>query len=207
MAMQSGGRQMRVPSVLVRVLSVLIVGAAMAAHAAPASAGAILLASNGAGYQVNFYEPIGQSFTAEDAFVHAALSFEVINSGFANDDEVEYSLYEGEGVGGALVASSSFNLADGFSGFHLVDFSSVVLTVGNQYTLVASILGDSPYWAINTTSDAYVGGNGVLSGALTGETFALNVVPVAVPEPISLVLIGLGGVSVLARRRFARAHK
>jgi hypothetical protein len=184
-----------------------MVGVATVAFTADVSAAPILLTSDGGGYQVNSFEPIGQTFTAEDPQVHAGLSFAVINSQFPNDDAVEYSLFEGNGVGGALVASTSFNLVDGFAGFHLADFSSVALTVGNPYTLVASIQGDSPYWAVNSSNTPYAGGNGVTGGQPTGQKFALNVVPVAVPEPLSLALLGVGGVAVLARRRLASPRK
>jgi hypothetical protein len=198
---------MRGHSVLARVSSVMIVGAAMSVLSAPVSAAPILLTSDGGAYQVLFYEPIGQVFTAEDPFVEAGLSFQVMNPLNANSDAIEYSLYDGSGVGGALLASTSFNLVNGFSGFHLEDFSSVALTVGSQYTLVASILGTSPYWGVNSSNTAYAGGNGILQGLGTGQKFALSVVPVAVPEPMSTLLFGLGGVAVIARRRFTSGRE
>ncbi len=198
---------MRSHSVGDYVLIVLIVGVATVAFTTLVVAAPILLTSDDGQYQVNFSEPIGQSFTAEDPSVQAGLSFAVINPGDTNDDAVEYSLFEGNGVGGAMIASTSFNLVDGFAGFHLADFSSVALTVGNQYTLVASILGDSRYWAVNTSATLYAGGNGIIGGLATGQLFALNVVPVAVPEPLSLALLCVGGVAVVASRRLARPRK
>jgi hypothetical protein len=44
----------------------------------------------------------------------------------------------------------------------------------------------------------------VLQGQVVGQKMALNVVPTAVPEPMSVLLFGLGGAAVFARRRFAR---
>ena len=84
-----------------------------------AYAGVILVDSGLNGNtQIQAFEPLGQSFTAIDANVTAGLYFECINCDVANDDDIRYDLYAGQGTGGALLASDTFGLADGFVGFH-----------------------------------------------------------------------------------------
>jgi hypothetical protein len=165
--------------------------AALALPAA-ANAGTILLTQGGGQSQVDYHEPVGQSFTAEDSLVFAGLYFSAINPSHANDDPVAYSLYEGGDTSGNLLASFSFSLLTGFEGFHMMDFSSVSLVVGNVYSLTASILGDSPHWGIQNTNTNYAGGTAIRHGNADAGDFALWVQPATVPEPTALALLGLG---------------
>ena len=171
--------------------------------AAPSAAGTILIPPGGGSYQVQAYEPIGQSFTAEDATVSAGLYFTVMNPHFANSDPIQYSLYAGTGVGGPLLNSSSFMVPDGFSGFHMVDFSATPLTVGNVYTLAAHVVGGSPYWGVTIPlGDPYAGGDGIFAGnVVVGQDVSLQVIPTAAPEPVSVVLLGIGLAGAAIRRR------
>ena len=184
-------------------IALCVVAASAALFAAPkaATAGPIVL-NPGYGFaQVQAYEPIGQSFTAEDPFVTAALAFRVINSSASPDDPIRYDLYEGVGTGGALLASSTFVLSAGFSDFYDVDFSSVTLSVGSQYSLVASVVGTSPYWAIWGTWATYAGGSPIQPASVGFPEFALRVLPTTAPVPdpgSSLLLLGIGIVSLRA---------
>lgn len=161
-----------------------------------------ILYSPGSGlHQVEVFEPIGQTFVAEDAFIEAGLYFAAINPGFANTDDIKYELFEGAGVGGTLLDSAIFSLATGYVGFYLEDFSSIALNIGDTYSLVASVVGTSPHWGVGQTSDPGAP-NGILNGSISTAKFALSVNPVSVPEPAMLSLIGLGLLGFgFARRR------
>ncbi|NEP55927.1 MAG: hypothetical protein F6K31_02740 [Symploca sp. SIO2G7] len=188
-------------------LTTFAIGITTLVAVSPAQAGTITYAPGPGAYQVDGFEPIGQSFVAEDALVEAGLSFSVINPSFDASEPIIYQLWEGFGVGGTLVADVAFTLDAAFSGFHLEDFSVTPLTVGSTYTLTASIDGTSPYWAISNTFDAPTD-TGVCLGEQCDEVeFALNVKPLEVedvPEPVSvlsfLVVSGAAACSSMKRK-------
>ncbi|MEJ1297462.1 MAG: hypothetical protein RPU64_07730 [Candidatus Sedimenticola sp. (ex Thyasira tokunagai)] len=141
--------------------------------------------------QLNHFEPLGQSFTAIDTNVEAGLSFDVMNGHLANDSAINYILYEGQGVSGAELASITFSLEDTFSGIYMADFTSINLTVGSVYSLVASVVDSSPYWGLRGGT-ALDGGEAVYGGITnTVEDMQISVDGVsAVPVPAAVWLFG-----------------
>ena len=165
-------------------------------------------AFGGGAHQIDFHEPIGQSFVAQDSFIKASLWYTVINSSFPVDP-ITLSLYSGHGSGGALLASNSFLLTPGYDGFFDSDFSSVSLTVGATYSIAASNAGTSPYWGIGPGAAFAPGAPFVHGNAdpdhpifiLFGGDFAFRITPVPEPETYAMLLVGLGLLGFVARRR------
>jgi len=184
---------------------VVLIGFGTAARANP-----ILLAPSATfgTHGIWYYDPIGQSFTAEDPLVSAGLYFREINPSAPSNEAIVYNLYAGAGSGGSLLASYTFALPSGFEGFFDVDFSQVTLTVGSVYSLTANVPGGSPYWGIADSCSypnsaplpcSYAGGAAIFLGVpgvfhpipeVTVTDMALRVTPV--PEPASLMLLGAG---------------
>jgi len=184
--------------------------AVLAAAAGYVRAGVILNAPDiGSRTQINFFEPIGNSFTAEDPLVSAALFLDAVNPGFDPTDPIRFELFDGVGAGGTLLFNQSFVVPGSSTGFFDVDLSAVPLVVGNDYSFVASIVGSSPYWGLIGTNGS--AGSGISSGIIDSFNMnALRVTPLAttpVPEPSTFALLGIGAVFLIgySRRRKRKA--
>lgn len=159
---------------------------------------------NGGIAQVHFFEPVGESFTAQDAHVLASLYYTPINTGSPVSD-ITLSLYQGEGIGGSLLESDTFLLPQGFSGFYNSDFSGITLAVGQSYSIVASVVGNSPYWGVGLSSGT-AGNAGIESGNVSNNptlAYAFRITPQNVPEPATLALmsLGLAGMRISSSKR------
>jgi len=154
--------------------------------------------------QVNAFEPIGQSFTAEDSAISFAFNFDPLNPGAPNDP-LQVQLLHGDGLGGPILGSVVFSISPaGFRGFFDVDFSSIALTIGQVYTAVLSVSGTSSHWGVTLqqTTNPYPGGRAYF----TPQTFvpddpgddmqfrvtpAISSVPVPTLGPVALGLLAV----------------
>ena len=168
-----------------------------------AQAGVIEVLPGGGRSTIYFYEPVGQSFTAEDERIKFAFHFASLNPSAVNTP-LTFSLVSGAGLGGTTLATQSFSLATGFSGYYDIDLSSTQLIAGQIYTAFVSTERTSAHWAVSFNSnDVYAGGQ-AYSSSNTPADWAFRVTPTdlvgEVPEPGSVALMVFG----LAALRFAR---
>jgi hypothetical protein len=137
--------------------------------------------------QGNVWTGLAQSFTAQAP--HVLFGFYVGNfSGASVNDTLLFSLYAGDGQFSNLLgqASAPVTLANFVTKLVQVDFSSISLTFGNQYTVVASLpsqqlppLGTYSNLSLlyNSQNNSYPGGRFYFVGASYDESlpaFALR---------------------------------
>lgn len=189
----------------------LVVTTTALAFSISANAALIQVNTDGSTAQINAYEPMGQSFLAEDQNVLFGFNFIQMNASYPSDDPVRITLYEGEGFSGEVLNTLDIIVPEYVDSFFDVDFSAINLVIGESYTVSASVVGDSPYWGLGRTSASIYGYGDIYSGgmAYTGgvpyESFDMSfrVTPTAVPVPAAVWLFGTGliGLVGLARRK------
>ncbi len=149
-----------------------------------------------------FGNKIGQSFTADaTSYSNMGLWVGDVNSS-VNDFTITYELRTGS-VNGTLLDSRVVNPTAGMDGFLTSDYSSVGLTIGNVYALVA--FQDTGRWALRrSNSDIYAGGTAIYASAPQPTIDTGFIATSGVPEPSGMLLLGgtlLGGVLIRRRRR------
>lgn len=156
-------------------------------------------------FQIKAFDPIGQSFTAEDALVEIAFWVAPINPNFPVDS-ITAELFEGEGFGGLSLGSATVTPAGGTSAF-VQFFDNVTLAVGLSYSV--RLTSPGAYWGIRLAvdTDPYAGGRAYHDSIVNYQDngtsdLAFRVSPAAVPLPAGLPLIAsaLGGLWLLRRR-------
>ncbi len=205
------------PKKLVSTAAAALAAAMLAAHAQAATI------ENAAGQfdaAITAFQPLGQTFTAIDtALLSIGFAYSDINPS-ADNEPITLKLFEGEGMGGALLATRSFTLPAILPTtfdtpvFVDIDFSGVSLVLGGVYTAALSA-GASYKVAAVYGSDHYAGGHAI--GALTncGASCDLNFRVVgdspvsAAPEPAAWALLlagfGLAGGALRRARRVTAA--
>ena len=180
-------------------------------HSVDSSAGEILQDQADQVSQIAAFQPIGQSFAAEDNRIQSiAFAYQVLDAQAPND-ALRFSLYEGEGFAGALLSAVDFMLPENYSGLFDIDFSSVLLSIGSIYTAAVSAPSGSARFGIeHTVSDVYAAGRLVTleplfyeinCGSSTDTVCAdarFRVTPASIPEPESLLLLATA-IAVMSR--------
>jgi len=168
--------------------------AVVMAAGTPAFAGVILQDVGLADRQIAAFEPIGQTFKAEDVEISAiAFAFSDINAGAPNQ-AVTLTLYAGAGFGGAVVKSVSRLLPAVLPSpllppeFIDFDFTGSVLTVGGTYTIAARVAQGSPKVAVvYSGANPYAGGTSIDAGGVrTRDDLNFRVTPVPTPAALAL---------------------
>ena len=159
------------------------------------------------------FAPLGQTFVSVDLAINViGLEMSIANANQPAPPPITFNLYDGEGVGGPLIASRTIpGPPDTFPmppRFLTADFSGTTLSVGDSYTI--TVVDPTDYWGVSVTQDLYSGGSSVLCGTTSVGCFGFEPsqydlkfeVLTTVPEPTSCWLLG----SALAILLLNRPH-
>ncbi len=169
--------------------------------------------TNTGSLQVQYYEPLGQSFTATDTDIgYVGFMMQPYNQQF-NDLTLTMSLFRGAGdfSSNALLTTNSFTLSNNYQGWLDLDVSTLSFTQDTAYTI--GIFNDTPQWgvSINWNGNPYSGGLAYHEGqAHSGSDLQFHVgsgnVSRPVPEPSTILLLGLGLIGMVGygRKRLSK---
>jgi hypothetical protein len=162
------------------------------------------------------FDPIGQSFLAEDTQLGLiAFAFSDINPSLSNDP-VTVTLYQGAGFGGSIIDTATQTLPAVLPGTQSspvlidFDFTGTSLVVGQIYTAAVTTGSSFKVAVVYSGTDVYAGGQlfhsggSALNGCSAGACpFDMNfrITPVPEAETYAMMLAGLGLVGWTARRR------
>jgi len=201
--------------------SALLAGASVAAatiSAPPNGNNFQDLAANVPGFG-NVWNGVGQSFTDQDPKIEAGLYIVNYSGHDVTNSQFQYSLYQGDGVVGSPIITAVVSVSIPNFGAPLLTletFSGVTLTPGQQYTLVASLVGEvyppSDFYSDlgvaynSTSSDSF--GSFYFTGSSYDNNFkyrtiAFEVKGAGVPEPSTwaMLLLGFSGLGFAGYRK------
>ncbi len=172
-------------------------------------AGTIIQDQIGHTRQILHYSPIGQTFTAEDEYIQSiGFWLEDFNPGSGPMD-ITIELFRGEGIGGPSLGSAPVEgLYPGFNSFFDANFDFVRLEVGQKYSAIVTSTSArggmaSFQWAYTNgtpfSPDPYTGGDLIVQGQIIDYYDAAFRVAF-IPEPTTLLLLGLGAFVVRRKR-------
>jgi len=159
--------------------------------------------------QIHYFQPIGQSFTAEESHaLWAGMGVRDGNESSApNDYLITMKLFWGAGIFTAdheLLSQEVDLHAIGTRGYANLDISSIMFDVGSSYTI--ALYNDTARWGAELDGNLYSGGVFYSDGTARPNADArFQVVSAPVPEPSTFALVGLGILGVGFARRFRKS--